>query len=101
MNLEQINTFLQVYQLQSFKEASYQMYLPQPTISQRIIQLEKELGKNTSNTKQEEYNTYRRGESFFALRPIHTRRSAGRKRSGSTKWNKAKRGNFPLDATRL
>lgn len=45
MNLEQIITFLQVYQLQSFKEAAYQMYLPQPTISQRIIQLEKELGK--------------------------------------------------------
>ncbi|MEX1029925.1 MAG: LysR family transcriptional regulator [Paenibacillaceae bacterium] len=44
MNLEQITTFLKVYQIGSFQEAANQMYLPQPTISHRITQLEKELG---------------------------------------------------------
>ncbi|MEK3725340.1 LysR family transcriptional regulator [Paenibacillus sp. FSL H8-0034] len=46
MNLEQITTFLQVYQIGSFQETANQMYLPQPTISHRITQLEKELGKS-------------------------------------------------------
>ena len=45
MNLEQISTFLQVYQCGSFQEASLQLYLPQPTVSHRIAHLEKELGK--------------------------------------------------------
>ncbi len=45
MNIEQILTFLQVYHLGSFQEAANQMYLPQPTISHRITQLEKNLGK--------------------------------------------------------
>lgn len=45
MNLEQITTFLHVYQIGSFQETAARMYLPQPTISHRITQLEKELGK--------------------------------------------------------
>lgn len=45
MNLDQLITFLKVYQLGSFLEAAKQMYLPQPTISHRITQLEKEMGK--------------------------------------------------------
>lgn len=45
MNLDQVITFLKVYQIGSFQEAANQMYLPQPTISHRITQLEKELGK--------------------------------------------------------
>ncbi|NHN29488.1 LysR family transcriptional regulator [Paenibacillus agricola] len=45
MNLEQITTFLQVYQIGSFQETANQMFLPQPTISHRITQLERELGK--------------------------------------------------------
>jgi DNA-binding transcriptional LysR family regulator len=45
MNLDQITTFLKIYQIGSFQEAASQMYLPQPTISHRITQLEKELGK--------------------------------------------------------
>lgn len=45
MNLDQIVTFLKVYQLGSFQEAADQLYLPQPTVSHRIHQLEKEFGK--------------------------------------------------------
>jgi DNA-binding transcriptional LysR family regulator len=46
MNLEQINTFLTVYQMGSYTKAAEQLYLPQPTISHRISQLEKDLGKS-------------------------------------------------------
>jgi DNA-binding transcriptional LysR family regulator len=45
MNLEQIKTFLTVYQLGSFQKASEQLFLPQPTVSHRIHQLEKSVGK--------------------------------------------------------
>lgn len=45
MNLEQIQTFIRVYELGSFQEAAHQMYLPQPTVSHRINQMEKEFGK--------------------------------------------------------
>ncbi|MFS0723835.1 LysR family transcriptional regulator [Paenibacillus sp. 1P07SE] len=44
MNLEQILTFLKVYQAGSFQAAAEQLYLPQPTVSHRINQLEKQLG---------------------------------------------------------
>ncbi|MBB6734124.1 LysR family transcriptional regulator [Cohnella zeiphila] len=46
MNLEQISTFLAVYQSGSYKKAAEQLYLPQPTVSHRVNQLEKELGKS-------------------------------------------------------
>jgi DNA-binding transcriptional LysR family regulator len=46
MNLEQITTFLTVYQHGSYKKAAEMLYLPQPTVSHRINQLEKELGKS-------------------------------------------------------
>ncbi|RCW48323.1 LysR family transcriptional regulator [Paenibacillus prosopidis] len=46
MNLEQISTFLTVYQSGSYKKAAELLYLPQPTVSHRINQLEKELGKS-------------------------------------------------------
>lgn len=45
MTLDQITTFLKVYQVGSFQEAAEQLYLPQPTVSHRINQLERELGK--------------------------------------------------------
>ncbi|WP_020620378.1 LysR family transcriptional regulator [Paenibacillus daejeonensis] len=44
MNLDQILTFLKVYQVGSFQEAASQLYLPQPTVSHRIHQLEKIVG---------------------------------------------------------
>jgi DNA-binding transcriptional LysR family regulator len=46
MNLEQISTFLSVYQIGSYTKAAELLYLPQPTISHRISQLEKDLGKS-------------------------------------------------------
>jgi DNA-binding transcriptional LysR family regulator len=45
MNIEQITTFLSVYQSGSYKMAAELLYLPQPTVTHRINQLEKELGK--------------------------------------------------------
>lgn len=44
MNIEHIVTFLKVYQVGSFQQAANQLYLPQPTVSHRISQLEKEVG---------------------------------------------------------
>ncbi|MBP1156422.1 MULTISPECIES: LysR family transcriptional regulator [unclassified Paenibacillus] len=46
MNIEHIVTFLKVYQVGSFQQAANQLYLPQPTVSHRISQLEKELGNS-------------------------------------------------------
>jgi DNA-binding transcriptional LysR family regulator len=46
MNLEQISTFLSVYQIGSYTKAAELLYLPHPTISHRISQLEKDLGKS-------------------------------------------------------
>ena len=45
MNLDQIVTFLAVYQHGSYLKACEELYVPQPTISHRISQLEKNLGK--------------------------------------------------------
>lgn len=44
MNLDQLVTFLKVYQLGSYQKAAQQLFIPQPTITHRINQLEKELG---------------------------------------------------------
>ena len=45
LNLDQISTFLAVYQLGSYMKAADYLYLPQPTVSNRIKQLETELGQ--------------------------------------------------------
>ncbi len=43
--MEQIKTFVAVYELGSFQKASERLFLPQPTVSNRIQQLESSLGK--------------------------------------------------------
>ncbi|MFC5650362.1 LysR family transcriptional regulator [Paenibacillus solisilvae] len=45
MTFEQITTFLAIYHLGSYKKAAEQLYLPQPTVSNRIKQLEQDLNK--------------------------------------------------------
>ncbi|MBW4084947.1 LysR family transcriptional regulator [Paenibacillus sp. S150] len=45
MKLELIKTFLTVYHSGSFQKAAEELFLPQPTVSQRILQLEKSIGK--------------------------------------------------------
>lgn len=45
MNLELIHTFLAVHRSGSFQKAAEQLFLPQPTVSHRIHQLEKAIGK--------------------------------------------------------
>jgi len=46
MNLEYITTFLTVYRSGSFQKAAEALFLPQPTVSHRIQQLESMLGKS-------------------------------------------------------
>lgn len=46
MTLEQIYTFLAICRLGSFQKAAEELYLPNPTVSHRITQLEKGLGKS-------------------------------------------------------
>jgi DNA-binding transcriptional LysR family regulator len=45
VNLEQIQTFLAVYQHGTYHKAAEALYVPQPTVSHRISQLERSLGK--------------------------------------------------------
>ncbi|WP_239625603.1 LysR family transcriptional regulator [Paenibacillus sp. H1-7] len=45
MTFEQILTFVTIYRLGSISKAAEKLYLPQPTVSHRIKQLERELGK--------------------------------------------------------
>ncbi|MFB9279282.1 LysR family transcriptional regulator [Cohnella cellulosilytica] len=45
MNLELIQTFLAVHRAGSFQKAAEQLFLPQPTVSHRMNQLEKAVGK--------------------------------------------------------
>ncbi|MGG0716229.1 LysR family transcriptional regulator [Robertmurraya massiliosenegalensis] len=45
MNLNHFETFLSVNRLKSFSKASEELLLPQPTVSNRIRQIEEELGK--------------------------------------------------------
>lgn len=45
MTLEQIRTFVAIYRLGSYLKAAEYLFLPQSTLSHRINQLEKELGK--------------------------------------------------------
>jgi DNA-binding transcriptional LysR family regulator len=45
MTFDQILTFITVYRLGSISKAAEKLYLPQPTVSHRIKQLERELGR--------------------------------------------------------
>ncbi|UQZ85589.1 HTH-type transcriptional regulator CynR [Paenibacillus konkukensis] len=45
MTFDQILTFVTIYRLGSISKAAEKLYLPQPTVSHRIKQLERELGK--------------------------------------------------------
>lgn len=65
MNLEQIKTFLTVYQLGSFQKASEELFLPQPTVSHRIHQLEKSLGKKLILRKKSGNVLTLEGEAFY------------------------------------
>lgn len=44
MNFDQVITFLSIYQSGSYMKAAEQMYVPQPTVSHRIKQLEADIG---------------------------------------------------------
>lgn len=46
MTLDQIKTFIAIYRLGSYLKAAEYLYMPQPTLTHRINQLEKELGKS-------------------------------------------------------
>jgi DNA-binding transcriptional LysR family regulator len=65
MNLEQIKTFLTVYQLGSFQKASEQLFLPQPTVSHRIHQLEKSVGKRLIVRRKSGNQLTLEGKAFY------------------------------------
>ncbi|WP_028610120.1 LysR family transcriptional regulator [Paenibacillus harenae] len=78
MNLEQISTFLTVYQSGSYKKASELLYLPQPTVSNRINQLEKELGKSLLLRGKGNVKLTEEGKAFLP----HARRILGALKEG-------------------
>lgn len=65
MNFDQIQTFITVFQLGNFQKASERLYVPQPTISHRINQLEKELGKPLILRGKGKNRLTREGEKFL------------------------------------
>ncbi len=73
MNLEQIETFLTVYQNGSYKKAAELLYLPQPTVSHRISQLEKEIGKSLLIRGRGKVRLTEEGKAFLP----HARRIMG------------------------
>ena len=65
MNLEQIKTFLTVYRSGSFQKAAEQLYIPQPTVSHRIHQLEKSLGKKLIHRRKNGNQLTLEGKAFY------------------------------------
>ncbi|TBL81523.1 LysR family transcriptional regulator [Paenibacillus thalictri] len=72
MTLEQMETFVAIYRSGSFQKASEKLYIPQPTVSHRINQLEKELGKSLFMRGKREIKLTPEGEAFlpFALKAL-------------------------------
>jgi len=65
MNLEQIKTFLTVYRCGSFQKASELLYVPQPTVSHRIHQLEKSIGKKLIDRRKSGNQLTLEGKAFY------------------------------------
>jgi DNA-binding transcriptional LysR family regulator len=78
MNLDQIITFLTVYQMGNYQKASDRLYLPQPTISHRISQLEKDLGKSLLIRGKGNVKLTEEGKAFLP----HARRILGALQDG-------------------
>jgi hypothetical protein len=57
-------TFLTVYQMGSYTQAAEQLFLPQPTISQRISQLDKQLGSVCSFAGKEAQSLQKKEKHF-------------------------------------
>ncbi|TVY07903.1 LysR family transcriptional regulator [Paenibacillus cremeus] len=72
MTLEQMETFVAIYRSGSFQKAAEKLYIPQPTVSHRIHQLEKELGKSLFLRGRREIRLTPEGEAFlpFALKSL-------------------------------
>jgi DNA-binding transcriptional LysR family regulator len=72
MNLDLIKTFLSVYQLGSFQKAAEQLFLPQPTVSHRMNQLETMLGTKLIVRNKGENRLTIEGKAFvpFALKMV-------------------------------
>jgi DNA-binding transcriptional LysR family regulator len=65
MNLEHIQTFLTVYRVGSYTKAAEQLFLPQPTISHRVSQLEKLLGKSLLIRRKGSIKLTEEGKAFL------------------------------------
>lgn len=65
MNLEQIKTFIMVYRSGSFHKAAELLFIPQPTVSHRIHQLEKSLGKKLIHRRKNGNQLTLEGQAFY------------------------------------
>jgi DNA-binding transcriptional LysR family regulator len=65
VNLEQIKTFLAIYHSGSFQKASEELFIPQPTVSQRILQLEKSMGKQLIIRRKSGNQLTPEGKAFY------------------------------------
>ncbi|MDF9842054.1 MULTISPECIES: LysR family transcriptional regulator [unclassified Paenibacillus] len=74
MNLEQIKTFLAIHHSGSFQKASEELFIPQPTVSQRILQLEKSVGKPLFIRRKSGNQLTAEGKAFYpyALKILRT-----------------------------
>lgn len=65
MNDLQIEAFLAVLQYKSYSKAAQAIYVPQPTLSHRILQLEQELGASLLFRSAKEISLTEAGQRFF------------------------------------
>jgi DNA-binding transcriptional LysR family regulator len=65
MNEDNVRTFLTVYRLKSYIKAAEELFLPQPTVSYRIMKLENELGKQLLIRGKGEVRLTEEGRAFL------------------------------------
>ncbi|SEB72704.1 LysR family transcriptional regulator [Paenibacillus sp. GP183] len=65
MNEDHVRTFLVVYRLKNYKKAAEELFIPQPTVSYRILQLENELGKKLLIRGKGEVRLTEEGRAFL------------------------------------
>ena len=65
MNDLQIEAFLAVLQYKSYSKAAQAIYVPQPTLSHRILQLEQELGASLLIRNAKEISLTEAGQHFL------------------------------------
>lgn len=65
MNMDAIESFIEIIRYGSFTEASKNLYVPQPTLSHRMNQLEKDLGEKLIKRDNKGIHLTKAGETFL------------------------------------